>query len=103
MTCHLAVMLVAEVHIGIAAVAVVVIQPFGPVLDTAVLPVVILALRRPCGDFVGQIIRHIVLKLLPVAVFRTVSVNVDAVDAHRLILQALQLARALNRRHDSDN
>ena len=45
----------------------------------------------------------IFLEILPVLVFGAPGVNVDAVRAHGLVLQALQFCRALNGGDDGDN
>ena len=94
-------MFVDEIHLKIAAVRAVRVHFLAAVLHAAVLPVPVLRLRRPCGDLIERI--KVFLELLPVLVPRAPGVDVDAVRAHRLVLELLQLGRALDGRDDGDD
>ena len=98
---NLTVVFVDEIHLKIAAVRAVRVHFLAAVLHAAVLPVPVLRLRRPCGDLIERI--KVFLELLPVLVPRTPGVDVDAVRAHRLVLELLQLGRALDGRDDGDD
>ena len=100
MTGYLAVILIAEIHISIA---VIVAQLLRAVLNTVALPVVILGLRRPCRNLIGQLGIQIFFKIFPIAALGAPAVHIDTVDAKRLILQPLELTGALNGGDDRNN
>ena len=62
---HLAVILIAEIHIGVAGI---IGQLLSAILHALVLPVDVLELRRPRRNLVGEFGIQIFFKLIPVLV-----------------------------------